>query len=146
MDTFSTIYAKESYCAMVYWSHEQNIPSLIRLSILTTIMVISLVHAFTTNGYLFRHVYSTGQQAQVASFDDNHNQRRLFRLTKNMLLTFLFKLVQCLPIPSITLLRLQGNVIPHEIHLVILFLPIILGGIRNPFIYVWAHVVSINNN
>ena len=138
--------AKESYCAMVYWSHEQNIPSLIRLSILSTIMVISLVHAFTTYGYLFQHVYSTGQQAQVASVDANHNQRRLFRLTKNMLLTFLFKLVQCLPIPSITLLRLLGNVIPQDIHLVILFLPIILGGIRNPFIYVWAHVVNINNN
>ena len=137
--------ARESYCAMLYWSYEQNIPSLIRLTIMTTFMVISLVHTFITNGYMFVHVYSTGRQAHVSSFDAHYNQRRLFRLTKNILSTFLFKLTQCLPMSSIAVLRLQGIVTPQDINLTILLLPIIIGAIRNPFIYVWVHVVKSNS-
>ena len=136
--------ARESYCAMIYWSYEQNIPSLIRLTILTTLMVISLIHAFITNGYVLAHVYSTGKQAHISIFDAYYSQRRLLCLTKNILTTLLFKLTQCLPMISIALLHLQGTRVPEEINLTLLLLPITLGGIRNPFIYVWVHVVNTN--
>ena len=138
--------ARESHCSMVYWSYEQNIMALVRLSIMTTFMWISLVHAFVTNGRMLAHVYSTGKMAQASLFDARSYHRRLFRLTKHILPTLLFKLIQCLPVPSIALLHLQGTVVPQDIHLTILLLPIILGGIRNPFIYVWVHVFNNNNN
>ena len=136
--------ARESYCAMIYWSYEQNIPSLIRLTIMTTFMVISLVHAFIINGYLLAHVYSTGKQAHTSIFDSHYSQRRLFRLTRNTLATLLFKLTQCLPMVSIAMLHLQGTRVTQEINLTLLLLPIILGGIRNPFVYVWVHVANTN--
>ena len=135
--------ARESYCAMIYWSYEQNIPSLIRLIIMTTLMVISLVHAFIINGYLLAHVYFTGKQAHTSIFDLHYSQR-LFRLTRNILATLLFKLTQCLPMLSIAMLHLQGTRVPQEVNLTLLLLPIILGGIRNPFVYVWVHVANTN--
>ena len=138
--------ARDSHCAMVYWIYEQDTPSLIRLSIMITFMGISLVHAFITNGYVLAHVYSTYKQTQSSLFDARSHQRRLFRLTKNILHTLLFKLIQCLPVPSIALLHLQGTVVPQDINLMILLLTIILGGIRNSFFYVWAHVVNTNDN
>ena len=137
--------ARNSHCAMVYLSYEQNMTSSIRLSIMAAVMVISLVHALITNGYMFAHVYYTGKQVQASSLDGHYNLRRLFRLTKRILPTLLFKLTQCLPIPSIALLRLQGIVITQDLNLTVLLLPIILGGIRNPFTYVWVHVKTNHN-
>ena len=138
--------ARDSHCAMVYWSYEQDTPSLIRLSIMITFMGVSLVHAFITSGYVFAHVYSTGKQTQASLFDARSHQRRLFRFTKNILHTLLFKLIQCLPVPSIALLHLQDTVVPQDINLMMLLLTITLGGIRNSFIYVWAHIVNTNDN
>ena len=136
--------ASESSCALIFWGYEKNTPSLMRLLIMTTFMMISLVHAFMVNGYILAYVYSTGKQ--TSSFSVHYNQRRLFRLTKIIMPTLLFKLSQCLPIPSFALLHLQGIVFPQDINLMILLLIIILGGIRNPFVYVWVHVVNSENN
>ena len=138
--------ARESSCALIYWGYEQSTLSLIRLLIMTTFMAISLVHAFVANGCILAHVYSTGKQAQPSSLGAHYNQRRLFRLTKNIMPTLLFKLTHCLPIPFIALLHLQGIAFPQDITLTLLLLSLILGGIRNPFLYIWVHVVNTEDN